>query len=281
MTGPSLLDQAMTLRKVRRTKNILLGVIAIGMVIVLLISLNHKGVSTSPLFLPVPAIILVLMMGAMLMNFTSIAFNATEMFTADTPGQKFRSASHGFKVSLWTGGLCLVLVIFFVVAMPWVETQISTYRDEALTPGTIKEHEWFTIDDFDLSYAFELSLDVVDGAPMEYTVRAKDPDTGRYSDKLSGRVTEGEPLVIDLTEWPKGEYMTVFWTDGSAGESASSYIYRVDRVINSELKVALTGILGVIAISGILWGVVTYVLKQRFEVESVGGLATHLSDPGY
>ena len=97
----------MTLRKVRRTKNIVLGIIAIGMVILIIVAMQHKGASTNPLFIPIPAIILTIMLAAMLMNFTSIAFNATEITIADTPGQKFRSAQHGHNVGKWTGILCL------------------------------------------------------------------------------------------------------------------------------------------------------------------------------
>ncbi|UCC93740.1 MAG: hypothetical protein JSW25_03490, partial [Thermoplasmata archaeon] len=98
MSGSPLLDQALTIRKVRRTKTILLGVTALVMVIVIIISMSHKGMSASPLFIPIPAIILIVMMAAMLMNFISIAFNAVEISTADSSGQRFRSAQHGRNV---------------------------------------------------------------------------------------------------------------------------------------------------------------------------------------
>jgi hypothetical protein len=262
------------LRKVRRTKNILLGVTALAMVIVILISMSHKGMSGSPLFVPIPAIILIVMMAAMLMNFISIAFNAVEISTADSPGQRFRSAQHGRNVSKWTGALCLILVIVFFIVIPYVETEISPHRVETLDTGTIKEHEWFTVDDFDLSYTDELVLDVTDGAPMDYTIRVKNTNSGAYEDKLSGQIQEGDPLVLDLTDWPRGDYMTVFWTDGSVEAEHSSYDYQVNRLLNPDLALALTGILGVIAVSSIIWAVVAHVLMKRYEIESVGGLAT-------
>jgi hypothetical protein len=274
LSGSPLLDQALTLRKVRRTKNILLGVTALAMVIVILISMSHKGMSASPLFIPIPAIILIVMMTAMLMNFISIAFNAVEMTTADSPGQRFRSAQHGRNVSKWTGVLCIILVILFFFVIPYVEAEISTTRVETLDTGTIKEHEWFTVDDFDLSFTDELVLEVTDGAPMDYTIRVKNTNTGAYEDKLSGQVQEGSSLVLDLTDWPQGDYMTVFWTDGSVEAEHSSYDYQVNRLLNPDLGVALTGILGVIAVSSIIWAVVTHVMMKRYEIESVGGLAT-------
>lgn len=281
MSGSPLLDQALTKRKVRRTKNILLGITAVGMIIVILISMSHKGMSASPLFLPIPSIILIIMMSAMLMNFISISFNAVEIITADSPGQRFRSAQHGRNVSKWTGGLCLVLVILFFLVIPYVETEISTQRIETLDTGTVKEHEWFTTDDFDLSYTSELVLEVTEGAPMGYVIRVKNTNTGKYEDKLSGQVQEGNALELDLTEWPLGDYMTVFWTDGTPEEDESSYDYQVIRLLNPDLSMALTGLLGVIAISSIIWAGVSHVLMKRYELESVGGLATTFSDDRY
>jgi hypothetical protein len=281
MSGSPLLDQALTLRKVRRTKNILLGVTALGMVIVILISMSHKGMSASPLFVPIPAIILIVMVSAMLMNFISIAFNAVEVITADSPGQRFRSAQHGRNVSRWTGALCLVLVIVFFLVIPYVETEISTQRVETLDTGTVKEHEWFTVDDFDLSYTDTLFLEVTEGAPMDYIVRVKNTNTGKYEDKLSGQVQEGDSLDLDLTDWPLGDYMTVFWTDGTPDTDESSYDYQVNRLLNPDLSLALTGILGTIAISSIIWAGISHVLMKRYEIESVGGLATSFSDDAY
>jgi hypothetical protein len=73
--------------------------------------------------------------------------------------------------------------------------------------------------------------------------------------------------------------MTVFWTDGSSQTDESSYEYKVERRLNPDLSMALTGILGVIAVSSIIWAVLTHVLMKRFEVESVGGLATTYDQP--
>lgn len=279
MSGTQLLDQALSLRKVRRTKNILLGVTALAMVIVLIISMSHKGMSASPLFIPIPAIILIVLLAGMLMNFISIAFNGVEISTADSPAQRFRSAQHGRNVSMWTGILCIILVFLFFMVIPYVEGEISTHRVEALDTGTIKEHEWFTVDDFDLSYTDKLVLEVTDGAPMQYTIRAKNTASGKYEDKLSGQIQNGDALELDLTDWPQGDYMTVFWTDGSSGVEESSYDYQVDRVLNPDLTLALTYILGVIAVTSIIWTAISHVLMKRYEVESVGGLSDTLGSP--
>ncbi|NIP36056.1 MAG: hypothetical protein GWN18_13925 [Thermoplasmata archaeon] len=236
--------------------------------------MSHKGMSASPMFIPVPALILIVMMAAMLMNFISMAFNAVEIVTADSPGQRFRSAQHGRNVSRWTGALCIVLVIVFFIAIPYVEGEISTHRIETLDTGTIKEHEWFTVDDFDISYTQQLRLEVTEGAPMDYTIRVKNENTGKYEDKISGQVQEGDALDLELTDWPRGDYMTVFWTDGSVDDDTSSFDYQVNRALNPDLSLALTGILGVIAISSIVWAVVAHVLMKRYEIESVGGLTS-------
>ena len=279
MSGSHLLDQALTLRRVRRTKNLLLAVVGIGMIILILISMSHKGVSSSPLFVPTPAIIFIVIMGAMLMNFVSISFNAVEMTTADSPSQKFRTAQHGFTVAAWTGALCLILVLVFaLLAIPFTEQELPTEIIETLGEGTIKDHEWYRKDPFDLTYASELSLEVVDGAPMEWVIRAKDTETGKYEDKDSGQVVEGGELEMDISDWPKGDYKTVFWTEGEVGDTTSEYKYVLSRKINPELTSALTGLLAVIAITSIVWAVVAYILMKRFEVESVGGLAGTMSE---
>jgi hypothetical protein len=109
---------------------------------------------------------------------------------------------------------------------------------------------------------------------MDYTIRVKNTNTGRYEDKLSGQVQEGNALELDLRDWPRGDYMTVFWTDGTTEDDTSSYDYQVNRGLNPDLTLALTGILGVIAVSSIIWSVVAHVLMKRYEVESVGGLST-------
>jgi len=168
----------------------------------------------------------------------------------------------------------MVLVVLFFIAIPYVESEVSTHRVETLDTGTIKEHEWFTTDDFDLSYTQELILEVTEGAPMDYTIRVKNTGSGKYEDKLSGQVQVGDALELDLKDWPRGDYMTVFWTDGAPEDDTSSYDYQVNRALNTDLGVALTGILGVIAVSSIVWAVVAHVLMKRYEVESVGGLAT-------
>lgn len=274
-----MLDQALTLRRVRRTKNILLAIVGIGMIVLILVSMAHKGVSSSPLFVPIPAIIFIVLMGAMLMNFVSISFNAVEMSTSDSPSQKFRSAQHGFKVSAWTGGLCLILVLFFaLLAVPYADQALPTEINETLGVGTIKEHEWYMKDPFDLTYASELSLEVVEGSSMEWVIRAKDTETGKYEDKDSGQVLSGDKLVVDISDWPTGDYKTVFWTEGESGDNTSEFVYVLSRDINSDLTSALTGLLAVIAISSIIWAVVAYVLMKRFEVESVGGLAGTLPE---
>ena len=170
----------------------------------------------------------------------------------------------------------MVLVIVFFIAIPYVEGEISTHRVETLDTGTIKEHEWFTVDDFDLSFTEELILEVTEGAPMDYTIRVKNTNTGEFEDKLSGQVQEGNALELDLADWPQGDYLTVFWTDGTVDDDTSSFDYKVNRALNPDLGLALTGILGVIAISSIIWSVVAHVLMKRYEIESVGGLATEI-----
>lgn len=281
MTGSSLLDQAMTVRKVRRLKLILLAVIAVGMVVLILVSLSHKGMTASPLFLPVPAILMTVLMAAMLMNFVSIIFNAVEISTSDTPSRRFLASKHGFKVSVWTGGLCIILVIMFAFAIPYVESEVSTHEIDTIDTGTGKEHEWFTIDDFDLTYAYEWSLEVSDGAPIDYTISALNTTSGRYEEKERGQVQEGNTKTIDLEPWPKSDYRTEIFTDGTPTDDTSDFDYQVKRRLNPELAIALTGFLGVIAVSSLIWAAVAYVLMKRYEVESVGGLAGTFPDDEY
>jgi hypothetical protein len=275
-----MLDQALTLRKVRRTKTILLVVIAIAMVVLILVSMVHKGMTASPLFLPFPAILYTVLMAGMLMTIVSIVFNGVEIATADTPGQRFLSAQHGYRVSRVTGALVLILVIVFVLLIPLVETYISTEENDTIDASIIRTHDFFTVDDFDTTYVEELSLEALSGAPVLYTIKAKDPTTARYREKETGQVMDGDVLNMNLKEWPRGDYRIEIYIDGTPTDDTAEFTYRLERFLNPEISVSLTGFLGVIAVASLVWTVIAYLLMRRYEVESVGGLATVLPTEG-
>jgi hypothetical protein len=275
-----MLDEAMTLRKVRRTKNLLLIVIAVAMIVLILVSMVHKGLSTSPLFLPFPAILFTVVMAGMLMAIVSIVFNGVEIVTSDTPGRRFLSSQHGHKVSRVTGVLVLILVIVFVLIIPLVENYISTEENDTIDTSLVRTHDFFTIDEFDATYVNVLSLQVFEGAPLLYTIKAKDPSTSRYTEKETGQVLAGDTLKLDLKDWPNGDYRIEMYIEGTPTETEAEFTYRLERFLNPEISVALTGFLAVIAVANIVWAVVTYLLMKRYEVESVGGLATY-SEPGF
>ena len=281
MTGSSMLDQALNLRKVRRLKLILLAAIAIAMVVLILISMSHKGLTASPLFLPFPAILFTVLMAGMLMTLVAIVFNAVEVLTADTPGQRFTSAQHGFKVSAISGAIILGLAITFVFIIPLVENYISTEESDILDTSTVRTHDFFNVDEFDSTYVDFLVLDNVAGAPLYYAIKSKDPSTSRYQEKETGQLSEGDQLKLDLKEWPRGDYRMEMWIEGTPTQEETEFLYKLERFLNPEISISLTGFLGVIGVSNIVWAVIAYVLMRRYEVESVGGLATFPELPGY
>ena len=274
LTGTAMLDQAMTLRKVRRLKVILLAVIAVAMVVLILVSMVHKGLSASPLFLPFPAILFTVLMAGMLMAVVAIVFNAVEITTVDTPGQRYLSAQHGYKVSLITGIIVMALVVVFVFLIPFVEDYISTIEHDDIDTTVVRTHDFFNVDEFDATYVDFLTLEVFDGAPLSYIIKVKDPSTSRYMDKEMGELTEGDQLELDLTEWPRGDYRIELWIEGTPTDQETEFEYRLDRYLNPEISISLTGFLGVIGVVNIVWGSIALVLMRRYEVESVGGLAT-------
>jgi hypothetical protein len=276
-----MLDEAMVLRKVRRTKNLLLVIIAIAMVVLIIVSMIHKGASGDPLFLPFPAILYTVVMAGMLMAVVSIVFNGVEIATADSSGRRFLSAQHGFKVSRVTGILVLGLVIVFVIIIPLVENYISTEENDTIDASLVRTHDFFTVDEFDATYVNKLTLEVFEGAPVLYTIKAKDPATSRYNEKDSGQVMAGDMLKLDLKEWPTGEYRIEMYIEGTPTDEEAEFTYRLERYLNPEISVALTGFLGAIAVANIVWAAVAYMLMKRYEVESVGGLATFPAQPGF
>ena len=270
----------MTLRKVRRIKNLLLVSIAIVMIILIVVSMAHKGMSASPLFLPFPAILFTVLMAGMLMTFVAIVFNAVEIFTADTPSQRFLSAQHGFKVSLWTGVIVLVLVIIFVLLIPWVETAVSTDERDDLDTTQVRTHTFELRDQFDATSVTDMVIENEGDTTIDYVIKAKDPSTSRFNEKDSGQVLGGDTEVIDLSEWPMGEYRTELSVEDSPSGGTTTFHYQIKRDLNPEIDIALTGFLGVIAVANIVWCVIAFVLMRRYEVESVGGLATMMPSDG-
>jgi hypothetical protein len=277
-----MLDQAMVTRKVRRVKNLLLVAIAIAMVVLVLISMAHKGLSSSPLFVPFPAILYTVIMAGMLMSLVAIVFNGVEIVTNDTPGRKFLSAQHGFKVSMVTGVIVLFLALLFFFTIIWVQAYIATDEADTLDTSRVPQHDFESRDPFDVSYVYHLTLEVEEGADLEWAIKTKDPDTARYTEKERGQVLSGDTLTLNLKDWPRGEYRFEFYIDENSAIETSDYHYHVERFLNPEISHALTGFLAVIAIANIAWGAIAFVLMKRYEVESVGGLATGFpSQPGF
>ncbi len=269
-----MLDQAMSLRKVRRIKNLLLIGIVIVMFILIVMSMAHKGLTGSPLFLPFPAILFTVLMAGMLMTFVAIVFNAVEIATAESPSQRFLGAQHGFKVSVWTGAICLALVIVFIVLIPIVERTVSTEERDTIDTSIVRTHDFVTIDQFDATFVEDMNLENVEGETLQYVIKSKDPSTSRYNEKDSGQVLSGETVVLDLTEWPKGDYRIEMFIDENTMGGTTTFVYKLERNLNPEVGIALTGFLGVIAVANIVWFVIAFVLMRRYEVESVGGLAS-------
>lgn len=274
MGDTGLVDQAMRLRMVRRVKNLLLLIIAILMIVLIIVAMVHKGMSGSPLFLPFPAILFAVIMCGMLMNLVSVIFNGVEIATSDTPGQRFLTAQHGHRLARITGVLVLVLVIVFILLIPLVDVYISTDDKGTLDISLIRDHEWTTVDDFDASYAQELTIKAVSGADLEYTLETKDQNTGDWEETLTEVVPSGETFTIDLEDWPREDYRSVWAMVEDPTDPETRYEYNIHRKLNPELKISLTGFLGAIAVANIVWAVITFILMKRYETESVGGLAT-------
>ena len=270
-----MLESTMKQRRVRRVKNVINVAIALVMVLLIFLVFRHKGGSISPLFLPLPSIILVVIMSGMLMNIVSIIFNGAELAVSETPGRKFMVAQHGMRVARATGIIVLVFFILFTLLIPYVEDYISTDEREPIDLSVIKTDTFDNIDDFDVEYAKPLTIEVASGPPVLYNLYFKDLDTGTFGDepKQNGSVPSNTTFEMPMDKFPRGEYKIELWIEGGPEGTQSDLVYKIDRHINSDLKVSLTTFLLIIAIANLAWTVVTYVLMRRYEVQSVGGLA--------
>jgi len=275
LEGAGILEATMKQRRVRRVKNIINVAIALVMVLLVFLVFKHKEGSFSPVFIPVPAIIMVIIMGGMLMNIVSIIFNGAEISVSESPGRKFMTAQHGMRVARVTGVLVLVMFILFTLLIPYVEDYISTNEAEPINLSTIKVDTFENVDDFDVEYAKPLSIEVRSGPPVLFNLYFKDIDTGSFGDvpKQNGSVPSNTTFKLPIDEFPRGEYKIELYIEGGPEGTQSDLVYRIDRHINPDLRVSLTTFLLIIAIANLAWTVVTYVLMRRYEVESVGGLA--------
>jgi hypothetical protein len=277
-----LLDQALKLRKIRRVKRIIYVALLLLMVVLILLSLSHKGASTNPLFMPFPAILFIVIMTGMLLSIVAIVFNAVEITVADTPGQRFLTAKHGFVGAAITGVILIFLVILFALLIPWMEDYISTKEHETIDTSIVKTDDFFLVDDFDATFSEVLTLEAVQGAPLIFELYSKSTSSGDYELAEDGILEEGETLGIPLKDWPDGDYKIDLYTDGSPQSDETEFKYTIERKLNPELSTALVGLLGVIMVVNIVWAVIAFVLVRRYEVESVGGLATSIPlDEGY
>ena len=275
MEGAGILEATMKQRRVRRVKNIINVAIALVMVLLVFLVFKHKEGSFSPVFIPVPAIIMVIIMGGMLMNIVSIIFNGAEISVSESPGRKFMTAQHGMRVARVTGVLVLVMFIMFTLLIPYVEDYISTDEREPIDLSIIKTDTFDNIDDFDVEYAKPLTIEVASGPPVLYNLYFKDLDTGTFGEepRQNGSVPSNTTFNIPMDRFPRGEYKIELWIEGGPEGTQSDLVYKIDRHINSDLKVSLTTFLLIIAIANLAWTVVTYILMRRYEVQSVGGLA--------
>ena len=275
MEGAGILEATMKQRRVRRVKNIINVAIALVMVLLVFLVFKHKEGSFSPVFIPVPAIIMVIIMGGMLMNIVSIIFNGAEISVSESPGRKFMTAQHGMRVARVTGVLVLVMFIMFTLLIPYVEDYISTNEAEPIDLSTIKVDTFENVDNFDVEYAKPLSIEVRSGPPVLFNLYFKDLDTGSFGDvpKQNGSVPSNTTFELPIDGFPRGEYKIELYIEGGPDGTQSDLVYRIDRHVNPDLRVSLTTFLLIIAIANLAWTVVTYILMRRYEVESVGGLA--------
>jgi hypothetical protein len=275
LEGAGILEATMKQRRVRRVKNIINISIALVMVLLVFLVFKHKAGSFSPVFIPLPGIIMVLIMGGMLMNLVSIIFNGAEISVSESPGRKFMTAQHGMRVARVTGVIVLVMFILFTLLIPYVEDYISTDEREPIDLSIIKTDTFDNIDDFDVEYAKPLTIEVASGPPVLYNLYFKDLDTGTFGEepRQNGSVPSNTTFNIPMDRFPRGEYKIELWIEGGPEGTQSDLVYKIDRHINSDLKVSLTTFLLIIAIANLAWTVVTYILMRRYEVQSVGGLA--------
>ena len=273
MEGTGLLDQTMRQRRVKRVGTVVQVLIALLMILLIVLVYQHKGGSVSPVFLPFPAIILVVVMCGFMMNIVSIIFNAAEIGVVDTAGRRFMVAQHGMRVARATGIIVLILFIVFLLLIPYVETAISTNEHEPIDLTTIKVDTFDNIDDFDAEYAERVLIDVKSGPDVHYALYYKEGATGTFEEKNVSIVPSGTVGSIPIKDYPRGEYKVELFIEESGNMTESDVVYQIERHINPDLELALTWFLLVIAIANIVWTVVTYVLMRKYEVESVGGLS--------
>jgi|MudIll2142460700_1097286.scaffolds.fasta_scaffold29551_2 hypothetical protein len=268
-----MLEQTMRQRRVKRVGTVVQVLIALLMIALIVLAYQNKDGSVSPLFLPFPAIILVVVMCGFLMNVVSIIFNAAEIGVVDTAGRKFMVSQHGMRVARATGIIVLILFIVFLLLIPYVETAISTDEREPIDLSTIKVDTFDNIDEFDAEYAERVIIDVQSGPDVHYALYYKESATNTFEEKNVSVVPSGTVGYIPIKDYPRGEYKVELFIEESGNLTESDVIYKIERHINPDLELALTWFLLVIAIANIAWTVVTYVLMRKYETASVGGLA--------
>jgi hypothetical protein len=103
------------------------GYTALSLIVLALIYVAwvQGGGSTAPLFIPLPQLMFVMLLGALLLNLTSVLFGVFEVHAASGGETRYLIARHGYSTGLVTAAFAAFFLVIIAALGPVIDTQID------------------------------------------------------------------------------------------------------------------------------------------------------------
>ncbi len=136
------------------------------------------GGTLDPLYIPLPALMFIILLGALLLNVTAVAFGAFEVKAASGGEQRYLIAKHGYSTGLVTAGFAVFFFVMIAALGPLIDSQIDYDKNIELglrsQDGVITAPFNVTSDFTGSSYLAWVEITSVDGGEFNVTVYQHD-----------------------------------------------------------------------------------------------------------
>lgn len=118
----ALSEKKQQFRLVRRAGYAALSILVL---VLTLVVWTVSGGTLDPLVIPLPALMFVILLGALLLNVTAVAFGAFEVQAASGGEQRYLIAKHGYSTGLVTAGFAVFFFVMIAALGPLIDSQID------------------------------------------------------------------------------------------------------------------------------------------------------------
>ncbi len=171
----ALSEKKQQFRLVRRAGYAALSILVL---VLTLVVWSVGGGTFDPLYVPLPALMFIILLGALLLNVTAVAFGAFEVQAASGGEQRYLIAKHGYSTGLVTAGFAVFFFVMIAALGPLIDSQIDYDKNIELglrsQDGVITAPFNVTSDFTGSSYLAWVEITSVDGGNFNVSVYQHD-----------------------------------------------------------------------------------------------------------